>query len=292
MPSPSTTRSRVDGSMSLLVDMTEAALDPAYADQAARKASGPGQPRPRWQRTPSSLLLLVVLVVVGLVSGVAGVQQRKSAHASGQVRRDLVTDVRQQTRDTDALATRAEGLRKQVADLRDRGLGEDAAGRRLAEQISALELASGQTPVSGPGLQVTLRDAQGADAGDGTGRGGQLGDGRIYDRDLQDLANALWAVGAEAISINGQRLTATTAIRSAGEAVLVDFRPLSPPYVVRAIGDVDAMEPAFADSPTARRFATYTSLYGLGFAVRREGRLTLPAAVAPDLRSARPGGAS
>ena len=104
------------------------------------------------------------------------------------------------------------------------------------------------------------------------------------------MANALWAVGAEAITINGQRLTAQTAIRSAGEAVLVDFRPLSPPYVLRAVGDVDAMEPAFADGATARRFTTWTSLYGIGFDVRRAKDLRLAAASPPDLRVAHPEG--
>ncbi len=117
-----------------------------------------------------------------------------------------------------------------------------------------------------------------------------MGNGRIYDRDVQDVANALWAVGAEAITVNDQRLTAQTAIRSAGEAVLVDFRPLSPPYVLRAVGNVDAMEPAFADGPTARRFTTWTSLYGIGFTVTRGQDLHLPAAGAPDLKVAKPAG--
>ena len=75
------------------------------------------------------------------------------------------------------------------------------------------------------------------------------------------------------MSINGQRLTGQTAIRAAGEAILVDLRPLSPPYLVRAVGNPDAMEPAFADSPTARRFSTWTSLYGIKFVAARAGRL-------------------
>ncbi|MGB8651828.1 MAG: DUF881 domain-containing protein, partial [Mycobacteriales bacterium] len=157
---------------------------------------------------------------------------------------------------------------------------------------AALELATGATAVRGPGIVVTLDDAPDAGAAAASQRGGQLGDGRVYDRDLQDVVNALWLAGAEAVSINGQRLTALTAIRSAGEAILVDFRPLAPPYVVRAIGDVDTMEPAFVDGPTARRFQTWTSLYGIGFDVARARDLRLPSAGTPDLRLARPGGAS
>ena len=92
------------------------------------------------------------------------------------------------------------------------------------------------------------------------------------------------------MSINGQRLTSQTAIRSAGEAILVDFRPLAPPYRLRAIGDVDRMEPRFADGPVARRFQTWTSLYGLRFAIARSDELRLPAAALPDLRVATAGG--
>ena len=290
MPDPTATPRRVDGSMSLFVDMTGAALDPAYADAAQRRSELGGRPeRPDGPGRRTPLRAVVLLTLLGIVTGVAAAQVRRSADAAGAVRRSLVADVQHQTKATDQLAAQADTLRAQVAQARDKGLGDDANGRTLAARVAALELATGQTRVKGPGLVVTLNDAQNAGTGTGTGsgRGGQLGDGRIYDRDLQDVANALWAAGAEAMSINGQRLTALTAIRSAGESVLVDFRPLSPPYRLSAVGDVDVMQPAFADSATARRFTTYTSLYGLGFDVRRDATLSLPAAAPPVLRAAR-----
>ena len=79
------------------------------------------------------------------------------------------------------------------------------------------------------------------------------GDGRVLDRDLQELVNGLWAAGAEAVSVDGQRLTARTAIRSAGEAVLVDFRPLSPPYVVRGARATPAGSSRPSSTATAGR---------------------------------------
>ncbi len=287
MTDPSTTH-RVDRSMSLLVDMTEAALDPAYADVARRTQAALPEGGGR-RGTPVRAAAL--LLVIGTATGIGAAQVRAQAHAATSVRTGLVSEVQRATRETDQLASTVDRLRAQVATARDQRLGSDANGRAVASRLSALELVTGQTPVSGPGLVVTLDDAPDADAGSGTGRGGQLGDGRIYDRDLQDVANALWAAGAEAVSVNGQRLTALTAIRSAGESVLVDFRPLSPPYRLSAVGDVDAMEPRFADSATARRFMTYTTLYGLGFGVRRAGTLSLPAAAPPVLHAVRtPGG--
>lgn len=284
--------SRIDGSMSLLVDMQVAALDPSYADAAARRAGGgvaaaSGAPRGRRQ---VSLALIAMLVVVGLVTGVAVAQVRRDADRGSTVRTSLVEDVRRLTRETDLLAASAAQGRQEVAAVRARALGEDAQGRAAAEQIEALELVTGGVAVRGPGLVVTLDDAPEVAPDAGSARGGQVSDGRIYDRDLQDVVNALWLAGAEAMTVNGLRLTAQTAIRSAGEAVLVDFRPLSPPYVVRAVGDVDRMEPAFVDGPTARRFQTWTSLYGLGFTISRAKDLRLPAAAAPDIRLARPEG--
>jgi uncharacterized protein YlxW (UPF0749 family) len=279
--------------MSLLVDMAAAALDPAYGDAAARKQgqrvasgvkdapAGPG--RASWRVT-------ALLVVVGAVTGIGAAQVRARSSDGGTVRSSLLADVRRQTALTDTLAKQAATLRADVLEVRNQALGDGSRGRALARQVAALELVTGGEPVRGPGLVVTLDDAVDAADGSAATRGGQLGNGRIYDRDVQDAANALWAVGAEAISINGQRLTAQTAIRSAGEAVLVDFRPLSPPYVLRAVGDVDAMEPAFADGATARRFMTWTSLYGIGFDVSRAKDLRLAAASAPDLRVARPEG--
>jgi uncharacterized protein YlxW (UPF0749 family) len=112
--------------------------------------------------------------------------------------------------------------------------------------------------------------------------------GRIRDRDLQSLVNALWAAGAEAVSIGGQRLAPTTTIRAAGEAILVDLRPVQSPYGIEAVGDPATLLPRFADSEAARRFQSYTGLYGIQFSVRTADDLRLRAATDPDLRYASP----
>lgn len=271
--------------MSLLVDMMTSSLDPAYARAAGSRqpplTGGAGR-----RRSALLVVVVVLLVLVGLLTGIATSQVRRGATQADVVRRSLLADVRQQTRATDGLAVSAQALRSDVARRRNRALGTGTSGKAAAAQVAALELATGTVAVHGPGVVVTLDDAPGR-AGRASPRGGRAGDGRVYDRDLQDAVNALWAASAEAVSINGQRLTGLTAIRSAGEAVLVDLRPLSPPYVVQAVGDPDAMEPGFADSPAARRLTTYRSLYGLGFDVRRADRLDLPAAAGPVLRVAR-----
>jgi uncharacterized protein YlxW (UPF0749 family) len=102
------------------------------------------------------------------------------------------------------------------------------------------------------------------------------------------VVNALWAAGAEAVAINDERLAPTTTIRAAGEAILVDLRPVTSPYTIRAIGDPDTLLPRFADSAAARRYQSQTAVFGIGFSVQRVGELTLRAATGTDLVYARP----
>ena len=279
--------------MSLLVDMMANTLDEAYAELAARKAGE----RPAAASTsvagPSGLLrrgtALLTLMALGVLTGSAIAQVRARQEASTGLRAELATEVRDRTAETDRLAEQAERLRAQVAARQAEVLGADAAGRAAAAALAELALASATVPVRGPGVVVTLDDGPTEDAApDESLRGGTPLDGRVQDRDLQDVVNALWAAGAEAISINDVRLTALTAIRSAGDAVLVDFRLLSPPYVVRAIGDPADLELELVDGPTGARLTTYTSLYGVGFEVRRDRSLSLPGASVPNLRAALP----
>ncbi len=104
----------------------------------------------------------------------------------------------------------------------------------------------------------------------------------LTDRDVRSVVNELWHDGAEAISVNDIRLTPTSAVRFAGEAVLVDFQPISSPYVVRAIGDSDRLAVAFADSAVASRYQTLSSAKGIGFRFDGSDDLQLPAAAGLD----------
>lgn len=287
---------RVDASMSLLVDMMSNTLDEAYAERAERRAVAAPRPRPTSVGDRGrGVLPVVVLVALGLLTGTAVAQVRERQEAGTGLRADLVDEVRARTARSDDLAARTDDLRREVALVREQALGTDVAGRALAEQLASLGLASGTTPIRGPGMVVTVKDAA---AGNGVGADplavGPEPDGRIQDRDLQDVVNGVWAAGAEAVAVNGQRLTALTAIRSAGDAILVDLRPLTPPYVVQAVGDAADLEVAFLDGPSGRRLTTFASLYGIVFEVSRAETLSLPGAAVPELRSAfpPPGGGS
>jgi uncharacterized protein YlxW (UPF0749 family) len=103
---------------------------------------------------------------------------------------------------------------------------------------------------------------------------------------VQAVVNALWAAGARAIAVNGERVSQLTAIRSAGSAILVDFTPLSPPYVIDALGSPVGLETAFGASRTAATYRTYAAVYGLQFSYRRAAHLSLPGASLLSLRYA------
>jgi uncharacterized protein YlxW (UPF0749 family) len=261
-------------SPSLFVDITTITVDPGYVTAAARRAANPAAPGAR----PTTALALAALVVMGGVWGVAAAQTRERAPQVARIRQSLVDEARRRTSATDRLAEEQERLRRETAAARDAALQQSATGRALADDVLRLELVAAGVAVSGPGLVVTLDDAE---------VGGEE-ESRITDTDLQNIVNALWAAGAEAISVNDRRIGSLTAIREAGEAILVDYRPVSPPYVVRAVGDPDVIDPAFAESPTALRFRTYVEAFGLRFDVERAERLDLPESETTRLRHATP----
>lgn len=274
----------------LLGRIWDDALDPGYAAAASRRAAAgaddaPPAARPRRHRV--SVGAGLSLALVGLLLAAAAVQADAARPAAAQRRAGLLADVTDETTRNEVLTADLAALRAQVADLERAGLGATDEGERLADQLSALGATTGAAAVRGPGLAVTVDDAEPGDPA--------LVDdpdlGRVLDRDLQLVVNGLWAAGAEAVSVNDQRLTSLSAIRSAGEAILVDYRPMARPYVVRAIGDPGELEARFAAGPGGRGLQTLGEAYGIRHGVSRVDEMTLPAASAVTLRYARAEGA-
>ncbi|BCB91456.1 DUF881 domain-containing protein [Phytohabitans suffuscus] len=282
-PTPDPRRDRSDDKSRVyapdfLTELFRNPLDQGYADAARRKALG-GEPR-GWRATGVRLVSALTLVAVGFLLVVAYRQTMSDEPSRTQARAGLVDQIEQRQSTTDDLQRRADELRDEVTRQRDAVL-DDRDAARLRDQ----EAAAGLARVRGDGVEVRLDDAP--DAVDAVTGAGKPDLGRVLDRDLQEIANALWSAGAEAISINDQRLTATSTIRAAGSAILVDFRPVNRPYVVRAIGPGD-MEDDFKDSDTARLFRALVEDEGMSFSVRGVDDLTLPAASDPQLRYATP----
>ena len=115
--------------------------------------------------------------------------------------------------------------------------------------------------------------------------------GRVRDRDMQRIINGLWESGAEAVAINGQRLTSLSAIRAAGDAILVDNKPLVPPYTILAIGDGQRLSTAFQDSADGQYLHALVENFGIRSGITAEGDVRLPAAPSLTVRTAEPRGA-
>jgi uncharacterized protein YlxW (UPF0749 family) len=234
---------RPDASMTLLTGLMDNALDEGYAQAAARRAAGEARP------ARASWLLLVGLVAVGMLLATAAAQVRSRAPAAAEARAALASEIQDRTAVADRLERDLDRLRASVSAARTDGLRLTTEGTRLAGRLARLEAAAGAAAVVGPALAIHLEDAPDEATADGTDprADSESQDGRLTDRDLQTVVNEVWGAGAEAVAVNGQRLTSVSAIRSAGDAILVDFRPLSPPYDIVAIGDPDAMRTAFAE---------------------------------------------
>ena len=274
---------------SLLDAVLAETLDPAYALAAAARSSDGGPPRPRrWGR----VVVALTMVAAGLLIAVTYDQAAASVEGRDEVRAALVDDIRTDSAVSDELSAQLESLRAEVTSTRDDLLAASAVGQRARDALARAEASAGAVPVSGPGLLVTLANADPSADEDPVGGGTAEEDPReqVQDGDLQLVVNALWAAGAEAISINGQRLGPTTAIRFAGEAVLVDFRPVTNPYEISAIGDPDSLSAEFLASPEVGALAVISQTFGLRFEYAEEEELSLPAASVPELRSAVPEG--
>nr|WP_246215153.1 DUF881 domain-containing protein [Modestobacter muralis] len=270
-------------------------LDPAYAQAAAARAERATAPvagagRPSWLlRHRGQLLVALTLLLAGLLASVTYQQAAVGAQGREQTREALRDDIREESEVTDDLVVQLEDLTAQVGRTRDQALATTGTGQRVLARLSAVEQAAAVVAVSGPGLRVTLDDAPPpADSDPVGGATPQNEAGLVQDADVQLAVNGLWAAGAEAISINGQRIGATTAIRQAGGAVLVNFRPVAPPYDIEAIGDSEALPRAFLASPEADTLARLTLDYGVVFDFARVGDLDLPAGSSAELRHARP----
>jgi uncharacterized protein YlxW (UPF0749 family) len=247
--------------------------DPLRALGLAELADDYRPPPPRRWAQPWSVGVVTALTVFGAVLVgfliAAGISAGRSAAEIKDARKaELIALIELRQERVDVLAAHLDELRGQVADVE----GELAAGTpALARDLERVEQIAGVTGLAGPGLVVTLDDASGACPS------GQQQDCEIQDTDLQLAVNTLFDAGAEAVAVNGERIIATTAIRNAGRAVLINYRVLTPPYQVAAIGDREFLTAAFAASEFARDFEVWTDTYGLGFALEEADELRLPA---------------
>jgi uncharacterized protein YlxW (UPF0749 family) len=218
--------------------------------------------------------------LVPVAALVAGTLFASSVRASqGQ---DLRTDaaqlpdlIRAQNRTNETRATQLDDLQAKVDGTTAALAPGNLETQRLEREANQLAAAAGRTPVRGPALRVTLDDAK--LAGGEVPAGADPDDYVIHQQDVQSVVNALWQGGAEAMMLQDQRVISTSAVRCVGNTLILQGRVYSPPYVITAIGNRDAMRSALDTDPSVENLRQWSIAVGLGYDVSNVGERTFPA---------------
>ena len=235
----------------LLEQIADTALDDDY--YIVRSS----EPRPS---RSAGLVVGLLLTLFALFVTTAAVQTRNDRPATELERRTLAEDIEARQKTLDERRATAASLSAEVQSLRS--AGEPGGGPSVDLGVLAASEA-----VHGPGIVIAAQSSSdGSDAG------------RITDRDLQVLVNGLWYAGAEAVAVNDNRVGSLTSIRTTGDAITVNFRSISSPYTVIALGDTDTLRTRFAQNPAGAYWESRRKRSGVQFAVTPSSEVTLPSA--------------
>lgn len=257
--------------MPLLELVTRQSLEQDYTQAAERRGSV--APEPAGARGGTAVLL-AVLALFGLLVATAAVQESRSAPVDATNRAQLINQIDARREALASVQDRIGDQRARIATL-DRSAADLTTDLEAAEaRLLRLQARTGYGAVRGPGLRYEVDDSTSG-----------VPEEKVRDSDLTDLVNALWSIGAEAIAINGERLTVLSGIRNVGVAIMVNGRPVSPPYVVQAIGDARTMQADLAESPRGQHFLALARALGFRTSLSNESSMLLPAVAPPILRA-------
>ena len=242
-----------------------------------------------WGRSAWRFGVPVVCLLAGLLlaatHGVSG---------GGEIRRSdaprLVDLVREAQQSVDRLSAQRDTLVSEIDTHHGGSPGTDAALEAIQNRNAALAADAGVDPLRGPGLVVTLTDAQ-RDANGRFPRDASPDDLVVHQQDIQAVLNALWLSGAEGIQMQDQRIIGTSAPKCVGNTLLLNGRTYSPPYVITAVGDVAAMQAALAAAPLVTLYKQYVVRFGLGYSEEPRASVDLVGHGEPvRMRYAKPAG--
>ncbi len=257
--------------------------------RARLRRDPPADPSAGGGRSPWRFGVPAVCLCAGLLLAtthtVSGGDEIRSSDAPRLV--DLVRDAQ---RSVDRLSAERDAMAAQVDNHHGGSPGADAALTAITKRGDAMAADAGLTALRGPGLVVTLNDAQ-RDAEGRFPRDASPDDLVVHQQDVQGVLNALWSAGAEGIQMQDQRIIGTSAPRCVGNTLLLNGRTYSPPYVITAVGDVAAMQAALADAPLVELYRRYAIRFGLGYTEEKRDDVGLVGYDAPvRMRFATPSG--
>ena len=232
-----------------------------------------GAAAPAGRRAAYRVLVPVTALGAGLLFALsASTAQGTDLRAE---RQEVAGLIGEQERDVERLEAEARALREQVAAQAGSAAAGDGRVQAEQDRAAALAGAAGLTEVTGPGLRVRLDDAPRPEGGEPASDNPD--DLVVHQQDLQAVVNALWAGGADAMTLMGQRIVSTSAVRCVGNTVVLHGQVYGPPFVVEAIGEPATLRDALDAAPGVAFFRTFVDRFGLGYDVSSQGSLTLPA---------------
>lgn len=227
------------------------------------------EPRPARARVAT-----IVLVTLLMAAAVTAQLKASAIPTSNKVARDqaLVSSAQALELDNQALRAQLASLNQIVKDLNNQ-LGDRSAQARTAENaLKDQKNRSGLTSVSGPGIAVQLANGNDPHALADTKR-----DWEVKYVDIQDVVNLLWSAGAEAVSVNHQRVVPTSSFYVAGSDLLLNGVHLTAPYEVDGIGDGSRFNNTLSDGAGLPDLKSRSELYQLKLTWQTQRNLQLPA---------------
>lgn len=195
----------------------------------------------------------ISLILICFLSGLLVAWQLQAQLASAaQNKKDagLIEVIRTLEEENKGLEERIVALRQKLEETQKSQASFETTLSGLQKQLDELKILAGLTPLTGPGIIITLDDNKaGAEAAKTSSPATYNPENYIiHDKNLLYLVNALKAAGAEGIAINDQRLVTSSDIRCVGTVILVNSTRLAPPYEIKAVGDPEKLEGAILNS--------------------------------------------
>lgn len=187
----------------------------------------------RFRELPSGQVTLsIALLVLGFLIAAQITGEKPRTQYSTQERAPLIQTALDLQTKQETLKTQILDLRKRIGDLEAQDPGAAQSLRQLYADLEDARLAAGLIAISGPGVAFRLED----------GTPGAGVDALVSARDVRILVQELWLAGAEGVAVNGERLSATSAVIDIGGSILVNSAYLAPPYQISAVGPPDLYE--------------------------------------------------